>query len=416
MRKTAGGANAPLIPEIGVVALVPDFWNAQWQPRHQVLVRLARFFEVVWINPPHQRNEIFLKLKNFAGNSAQETPADGFTVYTPEAWAPLIFRPQWLGDLTFGWRLRTARRILARKNCRKIILYIWRPEFYRALSFFSHDLSFYHIDDEYSFSSVEVPIDASEYRLLKEVDHVFIHSPGLLEKKGGINASTSFVPNGVDYELYSRNHPEPTDLAPISRPRIGYAGWLKRQLDWVLLIQLAKKHPEWSFVFVGGCSPHSEIEGFIKEISSLPNGYFLGSKTTEQLAAYPQHFDVCIMPYTVDAYTKYIYPLKLHEYLASGTPTVGTAIRALAEFGHVVGLARSLHEWCSMLTEALSPASNTPGQCSVRRKVAQSHDWHCLVTKVARTMVSKLDPEYAERIDNLVGNEPSLETNPTSGS
>src|SRR5260370_3612109 len=41
----------PLMPEVGVLALVPDRWHWQWQPRHQVMTRLARYFTVVWMNP-----------------------------------------------------------------------------------------------------------------------------------------------------------------------------------------------------------------------------------------------------------------------------------------------------------------------------------------------------------------------------
>jgi glycosyltransferase involved in cell wall biosynthesis len=397
------------MPEIGVLGLVPDHWSAQWQLRHYVLSRLARYFEVVWMNSPHQRHQVFQKIKDYTKNTTENELALGLTVYTPEPWLPLIFRPEKLGVLTFRCRLRKARDILARKGCRKTILYLWRPEYYSALFLSAHDASFYHIDDEYSFSSVELPVDPSEYQLITQVDHVFVTSLALLEKKGGTNVSASFVPNGVDYELYSRNHPEPSDLASISHPRIGYAGWLKRQLDWTLLLRLAKKYTTWSFVFVGGRKAHFDIEQALSEISSLRNVYLLGSKTTEELAAYPQHFDVCIMPYTLDAYTTYIYPLKLHEYLASGKPTIGTKIRSLMEFGDVVRLCSNFDEWCSTLIEALSPASNTADQCSARQKVAQSHDWHCLAALIAKTMVSKLGPEYGQRFDNLAGDELPLE-------
>src|SRR4029453_1421101 len=47
-----GGRNAPrpspLMPDVGVIALVPDPWTGIWQSRHYILTRLARFFHVVW--------------------------------------------------------------------------------------------------------------------------------------------------------------------------------------------------------------------------------------------------------------------------------------------------------------------------------------------------------------------------------
>jgi len=39
------------MPEVGVLALVPDTWGGPWQPRHHVLTRLAKIFPVVWVNP-----------------------------------------------------------------------------------------------------------------------------------------------------------------------------------------------------------------------------------------------------------------------------------------------------------------------------------------------------------------------------
>src|SRR5690606_2442454 len=146
-------------------------------------------------------------------------------------------------------RLARARRLLQRRGAKSIVLYIWRPEYEPALTLVAHDLSCYHIDDEYTFSTDDRPISAQEERLLRAVDQVFIHSDELVRKKGALNQNVTRVPNGVDYEAFARRVPEPADLRNIPHPRIGYAGWLKRQLDWDLLLELPRRHPTWSFVF-----------------------------------------------------------------------------------------------------------------------------------------------------------------------
>jgi len=48
------GIDAPLVPDVGVLALVPDRWSDLWQQRHQVLTRLARYFHVTWMNPARE--------------------------------------------------------------------------------------------------------------------------------------------------------------------------------------------------------------------------------------------------------------------------------------------------------------------------------------------------------------------------
>jgi UDP-galactopyranose mutase len=394
----------PLIPEVGVLALVPDNWSDLWQPRHQVLTRLARFFNVVWVNPAQKLHGAVLEgLHPAKVWEPQPDLYPGFSVYDPEFWLPNIYRPRSLSDFAFRRRLKHADHLLAKRGVRKRVLYIWRPNFVRALDLAVFDISCYHVDDEYSFSAVEVPIQDAEKRLLSCVTQVFVHSPGLMERKGYFNPNTEQIPNGVDFHAYAQVRAEPHDLAPIPKPRIGYTGWLKKHLDWPLLLHLSERHPDWSFVLVGPVSPHPEVLALIGQVKRRRNVYLLGDKSTEALASYPQHFDVCIMPYASNDYTNCIYPLKLHEYLAGGQPTVGTRIRSLENFAQVVTLALSPDEWSAAICEALGLGAQTSEKVRARQVVARRHDWHILVGRIARTMAQRLGEEYSERL------EPALE-------
>src|ERR1044071_3115102 len=219
----------PLLPEVGVIALVPDHWSPLWQPRHYVLSKLAQYFHVVWVSPAPEWRGAFRNSNNHVSHDTDEFCPPGLIVYKPEFWLPRLYRPEWLAKLIFDARVKRARQRLISRGCRKIILYLWRPEFSDALNSIPHDLSCYHIDDEYSFAQVDVPPDPEEMALIGKVDQVFIHSPGLLERKGKLNPKTQFIPNGVDYDAYAKLAPEPEDLVDIPRPRVGYTGWIKRQ-------------------------------------------------------------------------------------------------------------------------------------------------------------------------------------------
>ncbi len=370
--------------DVGIIALVPDQWGLLWQPRHQVMNRLARYFQVVWVNcPPGWRQSLRQRTSPSADHS------EGLQIYQPEFWLPLLNRPAWLARFTSRERIKRAGKLLRARGCKKLVLYIWRPDFADALDA-PHDLSIYHIDDEYSFSPIEVEMSSTERMLLTSVDQVFIHSPGLMEKKGFFNSNTEFVPNGVSYESFATPVPEPDDLRHIPRPRIGYVGWIKRMLDCDLLLRLMTANPQWSFVFVGARSPHPDMADALRQMSDLPNAHFLGIKPTECLGAYPQHFDVCTMPYRLDDYTKYIYPLKLHEYLASGRPIVSTPIRSVEEFGHVVNLATGAQEWSQAIERALSPAENSDTRRAERQRISRQHDWQELVARIANTISARL--------------------------
>lgn len=391
----------PLFSDVGVIGLVYHHWGPRWLTPHHVFTRLGRYFHVVWVNPAHEWREIPERLKERASRPEEEgLDSPGFHVYRPEWWLPKFFRPQWLADFTFDQRLRNARQSLLRQGCKKIVLYTWDFRYERALSSSLFDVSCYHIEDEYSFSTVEVPVDPSEARVISTVDEVFIISPAMMEKKGTINPHTTLIPHGVDYEAYATPVPEPTDIASIPHPRIGYSGFLKKQLDWALLLRLATAHPEWSFVFVGA-RKHDEIDSLIGELSQRPNVHFLGAKPVKELAHYPQHFDACVMPYRMDDYTKYIFPLKLYEYLASGRPVVGSPIRSLLDYAHVVKLASTTEEWSEALAGSLAPCPKADELAETRLRIARENDWSVQIHRLARIISARLGQSYAHRFEEL---------------
>jgi glycosyltransferase involved in cell wall biosynthesis len=212
----------------------------------------------------------------------------------------------------------------------------------------------------------------------------------------------------VDYEAFATPRPEPADLARIPHPRIGYVGRIKQQLDLSLLRSLARRHAQWSFVLVGPVENLGPSEGIMRELSAMPNVHLLGPKPVHLLPDYTQHLDVCMLCYEVTGYTKFIYPLKLHEYLASGRPVVGSAIESLREFAEVVRVAEGADEWSSALSDALQPSASSAGEIGRRQRIARKHDWNSLVHVIARTMCSRLGSQYLEQCARVPFSNPSV--------
>jgi glycosyltransferase involved in cell wall biosynthesis len=131
-------------------------------------------------------------------------------------------------------------------------------------------------------------------------------------------------------------------------------------------------------------------ERALAELSSLPNVRFLGVKPVEDLPAYVQHVDVCLMCYEVNGYTKYVYPLKMHEYLASGRPIVTSPIDAALEHADVVTVARSDEEWLQGIELGLESSSLEQRAVEQRRARAREYDWDVLAGKVADLMSDRL--------------------------
>jgi glycosyltransferase involved in cell wall biosynthesis len=365
--------------------------------RHQIMARLGEFFQVVWVNPGLHWRESLAGVQS-PDEKLGTVGFPGFSVFQPSRWLPDFYRPAWLRNWALRQRLLSARRGLIAKGCKKIVLYLWRPEFESIVRGVPSNLTCYHLEDEYSFSRVELPVDPIEARLLEYVDEVFILSPALFAKKGCLNPNSTYLPGAVDFKAYSQSLPQPHDLAAIPLPRIGYVGSLKWQLDWPLILELTARHPNWSFVFVGPMSPHPEIDAALDQLKRRKNVYFLGGKPSTEMMAYPQHFDVCIMPYGNNPYTKYIYPLKLHEYLAGGKPLVGTPIDSLASLHDVVLLPNTVEEWSSSIELALGSLHNSEEQRLKRQSFSRQHDWSVLVRRIAETISKRLGPAFTYKL------------------
>lgn len=383
-------ADTPIHPEVGVISVAKEAYSPKWLSRQQVLTRLARYYQVLWMNPASEWRDAIHEGRL----GARETQVDGlpesFTVYDAPGWLPVVYKPAWLGRFLARRRLRSAVQALRRRGCRRIVLYIWHVDLADSLDLTPHDVSCYHIYDEYSDAEVETALDPTEERLIRSVDQVITVSPTMFERKGRFNPNTLQVTNGVNYDLFARPGAVPADLENVPRPILGYSGYIKKQLDWDLLLALATRHPEWSFVFVGEKRPHIEIQDKLDRMEALSNVHFLGGKPSTELARYPQHFDVCLMPYRINDYSKYIFPLKLYEYLAGGRPTVSVPIPALAGFGDLISIAGSVAEWERIIEQLVGPGGDDTRRGALRRAEARRHDWDVIVDEIARSLARTL--------------------------
>jgi len=167
-----------------------------------------------------------------------------------------------------------------------------RPEFADAIDQTSYDLSVYHIDDD-----IHSPQPKRKSRRLSQaaesVGQVFIHSPALLRKKRWIQPPTNSCPKRG---LPALRTPHPS-RRPSRYPRPDRVRGLIKRCDWELLFEFELYPSEWSFVFVGPKSPILTSMIYSSGISDLPNVHFLGGKPRAAWGCYPQHFDVCTMPY-----------------------------------------------------------------------------------------------------------------------
>ncbi len=139
-------------------------------------------------------------------------------------------------------------------------------------------------------------------------------------------SKTITIPHGVNYQLFSQQTKTLPNDQPNEKPIAGFYGSISSWLDQKLIVQTAKRLPGWNFVFIGN------VECDVSEMRDCLNIFFLGKKEHKQLPKYIQNWNVAILPFKDNKQIKMCNPLKLREYLASGTPIVSTNFNALDDY------------------------------------------------------------------------------------
>lgn len=182
----------------------------------------------------------------------------------------------------------------------------------------------------------------------------------------------SLIPQAVDFHRLvdgTRDEvPEPSALAGIPKPRLGYLGPPNGRLNAPVLSSLLRSHPEWHFVSVGST-----------RTPPLPNTHALPWEPGGA-AQYAQNFDVGFMPYNCDdEQALNCVPLKMFEYFAFGIPVVSTPVIHLWEYKNLIYFGDTAEELASAVKDALSEPANSPKRAA-RIEIARSHSLESLAT------------------------------------
>ncbi|MEE9437251.1 MAG: glycosyltransferase [Candidatus Adiutricales bacterium] len=240
---------------------------------------------------------------------------------------------------------------------------------------------------------------AAERELVRQANLVLTTAPALYESKKSLNPNTYFTPNAGDPDHFGRamqnDLPIPKEIAGLRKPLIGFYGALSDyKVDLELLIDLAREKPEYNFILIGQVGV-SDRRTDIRELKNQSNVFLLGPRPYQDLPAFVKGFDVLMIPYRINEYTRSCYPIKFHEMLATGKPVVITRLEALSEFHHLVYTAQSREDFINLIEKALS--ENDPEVIKKRVAAARENTWDKKVERLMGLVESALGN----------GNEPS---------
>ena len=301
-------------------------WDFVFQRPQHLMTRLAQHYPVLFIEEPVYQPG--------AAGLHRSIPAPNITVIQPhtDIDAPGFHDSQIA-------LLQQQLSTLVNENERPLI-WFYTPMALPLLTTFQPCAVIYDCMDELSaFDYAPRQLQQRESALMSRADLVFTGGTSLYEVKKTKHPQVYCFPSSVDIvhfeQALDRNNGHPLQSS-LPSPRLGYYGVIDERMDMELIAALADSHPEWHIVMVG---PVVKIDP-----SSLPrrdNIHWFGQQPYEALPHFLAGWDICLMPFALNASTRFISPTKVLEYMAAQLPVVSTAITDVER--HYAGLVAIAH-------------------------------------------------------------------------
>jgi glycosyltransferase involved in cell wall biosynthesis len=388
-----------------ILCLSSQLWeDGMWTNKQHVMSRIAQQHRVIYVNFGNQH------LGPFLTRAASEDP-DARLGYHNVWRRPFVRRihpsleivdvwsAHWFYRFAHGHpvrvqnefehRLTVVRRWLREQRIGDAVVWVYHPGYGASVASLPHRLILYDCVDEYSafpeFKNSADWIRRRERELCSVADVVSCTAPALYEAKRELAPGrTHLVHNVGDAEHFERAMdkatPVPADLGGAARPVIGFIGAVsdyKLDTDW--LIALAEARPAWTVALVGPtgvADPGTDVS----KLAALPNVKLLGHRPYAALPGYLKAFDVAVIPYRLNDYTRSVFPIKFFEFLASGRPVVISALPAVREFWGSVRVAETSDDFIRQCDAAL--ANDTPEAQERRVALARQNSWPERVRKL----------------------------------
>jgi len=318
-------------------------WGAHPSSTQHIVKVLGKNRPIIWLNSIglrkpkltfHDLLRLFNKVKSFVVNQGsnykegnkeskktKEVDNEKFIIINPlvipcaNSWLSLA-----LSKAILKWQLKLACKKLAISDP---IIWTSLPTSIDYLELFGKAPCVYYCGDDFnSLAGVDHHfVSQKEKQLIAKSSYIFTASKKLLGKFPRGKAVN--IPHGVNFSLFSEQvEKTPFDL-PQGKPIAGFYGSISAWLDQDLLVKTIKALPHWHFVFIG------KVDCNVDKLQQFSNVYFLGTRPHNDLPKYIQNWNVAMLPFVDNKQIQMCNPLKLREYIASGTPVVTTDFNAL---------------------------------------------------------------------------------------
>lgn len=231
------------------------------------------------------------------------------------------------------------------------------------------DVVYYGWDDWRSYppyARIRPLLDWAYREIAAQDTHVVGVTNAIIERVGARRGTV--VPNATTADEYDDLPSPPSWFDRTAEPIAFYAGSLQERVDLPVLLRTAEELPSWSFCVVGPVRNSDLFTG----LSLPPNVMIRPPVPRAEVLAMAARSQVCLIPHRRTEMSEAMSPLKLYEYLGSGTPVVATDLPPIREAGSRALLVEPGESLASAINKA---AALAPQPTADLHRWRLANDW-----------------------------------------
>lgn len=247
-------------------------------------------------------------------------------------------------------------------------------------------LVYEYIDDLSLFYYYTDEMKKKHYRLIHDADLTVCTARSLYEDALPLAKKAILCPNAGDYAFFHDNRNcavEPTLGRKTEKYScvLGYYGCLASWFDYDLVIEVAKRKPDWCFVLVGYC-----FDGTVARLktANLENIIIYPAQPYKNLPSFVAGFDIQTIPFVINGITKATSPVKVFEYMASGKPILTSAMPECLNYASVA-IYEGAEDFIEKVKKLLT-LRDDPDYLQTMDAEARANTWEARADQILNTL------------------------------
>ncbi|NOT00947.1 MAG: glycosyltransferase [Phycisphaerales bacterium] len=387
------GDEAGMIANRTIICVASD-WSSGPTSKHHVMRLLSRHNRIIWVsyrasrrpglNLSDARSAASVIWRAFRGERRLSPAMVEVTpLGVPGPVTGVIGRVHQRAVL---WQIRRALRRCHASGAQPVQLWTFAPDVSFLAGQFGEERVVYYCVDEFAHFEGFDPdaIQIGERRLLERADVVITSSEALFQSKAPLHVNVHLVRHGVDVDHFAQalapHAHKPALVERLTGPVVGFFGLLHHWVDVDLIAAVARRLPQLHFVLIG--QAHTNITA----LKSCSNVHLAGHRPYAELPAYCAAFEAAILPFKCNAFTPFINPIKLREYLAAGLPVVSTPMPEAERYAPDVVTAEGADAFAEACLGAIGRSSHA--ERLRRSRTMAGETWEARVETLSRMVMS----------------------------